>query len=306
MIARVLLAGSAALSAALSGCAVNEPPPELDCSEGRCDVFGTDDRKDPFDPEVPEAHRRALRSTGSLVFAGNVGAEGDAVRLRGATVRELFEQAGRPLCPGERFADEPHRSFCSGSLIASDTFLTAAHCVQLGIPLDELCGKLRVVFGFAHERAGDDPTLVEASDAYGCRAIELPDTRDDWALVRLDRDVLDRDPLPLASNEVAIDQSLLMIGNPLGMPSKLAMGRVVEPELGDVFLSDHDAFQGNSGSALLDPVTFEVHGVLSGGSQDFAPTEDGCFTAQLCDEVLPGNFGVCSGTRSTPASRIRF
>lgn len=290
----------------LTGCTSPEEAPDDGlCDDGRCDVFGTDDRRDPFDPDVPAHHRLAVRSTGALLFAGKIASRGDTVELTGGSVADLFAARGMPLCEGERFATEPARSHCSGSLVGPNTFLTAAHCVQLGVPLDELCGNLRVAFGYAHATRGDDPTVRPADDIYACRAIRVAESNDDWALITLDRDVTDRDPLPLAGVEPTANTPLLLIGHPLGMPAKLALGRVVDPQLDrSRFVSDHDAFQGNSGSALLDPDTLEVTGVLSAGSQDFVPTDAGCWTATSCDEVNPGPGRFCTGTLATRISRV--
>jgi hypothetical protein len=249
-------AGTLALVALLLGCEPAARQPE--CEHGRCDLFGQDDRREPFDPDVAPAHRALARSTAAIVFASKLQSDPDRglVRLQGQSVAEAFADVGMELCPDEPFIDQPSISFCSAFLIAPDRIATARHCVERGIPLGELCSTFRIVFGYARTSNDADPSLVRQDDVYACRDIPVfADVVGDWAVIDLDRAVTAREPLRMReTGELARGDAVGIIGHPLGLPTKLALGEVVfapSPERTTVF-ADLDAYQGNSGSLRRD------------------------------------------------------
>ena len=185
-----------------------------------------------------------------------VGTPGSPV-LDGMPLYEWHEvSADVPLCRDERFALEPTPAFCSGTLIAPDLLLTAGHCIVT----TEDCEATAVVFGFEASSAGVVPPL-RAQDIYACDEVLAwsgPDDGDaDYALVRLDREVPDREPSRVVLDErsLPVGTQLIMAGHPIGLPLKITPGGRVRPSpLGyplnepNYFGADIDTFPGNSGS----------------------------------------------------------
>lgn len=245
-------------------------------------IIGADDRLEYY--EVPPAVRGMADSVAALVLKKPPeGVQGDPPV---------------PLCKSERFHDQPVRAFCTGFLVAGDIMATAGHCIN-----QKSCANTRFVFDFAVKEPGVMPAgLGPESNIYSCAGViyshYAPDTReDDFALVRLDRPVAGRVPLPLnTSGRIAEEGSpVLTIGNFLGVPLKISMNGVVR--LSDSisthsglrwFTTSLDTFPGNSGGPVINTATGLVEGVnvRSGGRTfpHFDVTPEGCRVARVYAE----------------------
>jgi hypothetical protein len=251
------------------------PPP----APARKVVYGADDRLDIYEVEDP-AVIEAWESTVAVVSSADLVDEGDTYSLPGTPLSREY-----PLCPTERFLDQPVPAFCSGFLVAPDLVATAGHCVPSRIE----CGLTAFVFGFRMLGPGRPVLRFPKSQVYFCRGIAgLREASDDvdWAVVRLDRAVPDHTPLPIRrSGKVADAQSLIIIGHPLGLPAKVAAGaRVRENAEPGFFRSNLDAYVGNSGSAVLDAASLLVEGILVSGEVDFVETGD-CLVTNRCEDT---------------------
>ena len=93
----------------------------------------------------------------------------------------------------------------------------------------------------------------------------------DFALIKLDRAVTDREPLKIRrSGAVKVNDPLVVIGYPSGLPLKFARGgRVLNIDHKYFFSSTVDAFVGNSGSVVINEETGLVEGILSRGGEDY-------------------------------------
>jgi len=258
-------------------------------SAGNKIIYGVDDRTELY--EVPERFRQAADSTVSLW-------KRQQVKLDQATgrINLLTGNYGEAynLCPEVRYAEQPVGANCSGSLVGEDLVLTAGHCIKN----DSDCRGTALVFGYGiHAAGGAARTTVDAGEVYGCAKIirrQLISTSvsvdggpaqttpgNDYALIQLDRKVAGHKPL--AVNRLGGQKKgdgLILTGHPDGLPFKFTPnGRIVRPVAPEAayFVSDLDAFHGNSGAPVFSAETGLIEGILVRGDiQTFLPTFDGC------------------------------
>lgn len=219
--------------------------------------------------------------------------------------------AGRSLAPGQRFADQPEAAYCTGFLVGENLLVTAGHCVKDLVPgstdypkdhaadcqentySGHFCGNIRVVFGFRKELGGVIPKSVPAANVYQCVEVlsHSLDGGPDYALLRLDRAVSVANPLAINRSNAGLSKNtpLFVIGHPSGIPLKIAGDATVISSGTDVytnresganrkwmdngyaFLTDLDAFHGNSGSPVFNLNTLLVEGILVKGDNDYEP-----------------------------------
>lgn len=206
-----------------------------------------------------------------------------------------------PLCKSEPFHDQPALAFCTGFLVGEDLVATAGHCIN-----PDSCSKTLFFFDFAVKAPGEIPAgLGPLSAAYSCKEVIVSrytekSRDDDMALVRLDRPVKDRKPLPLNTSGVLVAEGtpVLTIGHFLGVPLKISLNGDVRvsrslPETYKQiwFTTSLDTFPGNSGGPIINAATGLVEGinVRSGGRAfpHFDTTPAGCRVAKVypADEV---------------------
>jgi V8-like Glu-specific endopeptidase len=197
------------------------------------------------------------------------------------------------VCPEEAFADQPAApGSCSAFLVAADLVATASHC-----PIQVPCEQRAFVFDFAYQLASnEDVTFVAPDQVYTCQHVLVSQHDDggdpnspviDYALIQLDRPVLDRLPLDLdAAHELAQGTALTLLGHPSGLPLKISTGAVTSAVEPHSFICDVDAFAGDSGSPLLDSETGLVAGVFIAGTPDWVRLEGrDCVVSHRCDAL---------------------
>ncbi len=264
-------------------------------------VYGDDDRLDVRE-DMPAEQREWARASAALVLDRNLQLKDGRVHLNVPTLG----QAQR-LCPGERFLSQPVAATCSGFLVAPDLVVTAGHCLN---PREAGCGPRSWVFDFALRRPDSRATSVEASSVYRCTKVLARVHRDanlaDYAVVKLDRPVTGRRPLPIrSSGKVPDGASLVMIGHPSGLPVKVAGGAWVrENDARAWFSANLDAFGKNSGSAVLNARTGEVEGILVRGDGDYERDGD-CLRPKKCDDDGCRGEGVTRITELLSALNVR-
>ncbi|MDD0853098.1 serine protease [Halobacteriovorax sp. GB3] len=202
------------------------------------------------------------------------------------------------LCPSERFLAQMNPGNCTGFLVEEDLIATAGHCMTSL----ETCEDFYWAFDFK-----DSTTQFDSSQIYRCKEIEKQvldhSTMLDYALVRLDRPVVDRKPLRVrTSGRVSSGTPLAVIGNPTGLPLKIADGAQVRDGNNDIyFKANLDTFGGNSGSPVINTDTGIVEGILVRGETDYRyVNKDGLF----CREVYTCADDGCDGEEVTRITQV--
>jgi hypothetical protein len=283
-------------------------------------IYGEDDREDPFSYPDAAWAARSLEFTAALMSASQLDfTDPNDIGVGDTTFGERFG-----LCPDVRFASQLAVADCSATLIDDDIMLTAGHCINN-------CNDSYFVFDYA---AGPDGTVppITSDDVYRCvdfLAYTQSQTRLDYAVVRLERPVVGREPAAVRVSDAALPAGLPLIvsGFPSGLPLKIADNAGVRSTDANIelFLANLDTFKGNSGSGVFDDTTKELIGILVDGEVDFVPDgecnrpnqcpDDGCrgedvvyaFHAirEMCEQtpsaVCSCGDGAC-GPLETPAS----
>ncbi len=172
-----------------------------------------------------------------------------------------------PLCPLEPFFGQPTAPSCSAVLVGPDEVVTAGHCIHHDP--SGFCSSKRFVFGFQLDHpAPPEPWFVPSDDVYDCADVvayhqdpELSGTScqaggSDWAVVRLDRPVVGRSPVALATGDVTVGTPVATAGHPEGLPTKVAAGAVVKSDCGIYLTANLDVSYGNSGSVVFDTQSY--------------------------------------------------
>jgi V8-like Glu-specific endopeptidase len=175
------------------------------------------------------------------------------------------------LCPEERFRNQPSAANCSGTLVAPDVIMTAAHCYDLA---KQTCKDYVWVFDYKVAKENQATVTVSSDKVYECQEVILKEMNlkegFDHALIKLKRKVTDRDFAQFrSSGTIAVKDSLVLIGHPSGLPTKISGDAFVLEVLKNSFLTNVDAFSINSGSGVFNATTGEVEGILSSGRADY-------------------------------------
>ncbi len=251
-------------------------------------IYGVDDFL-----EECEVYEPDILSVGdsivALVVVDELTDNGDGTfSLPSETYAEWYERVdpegtGNPLCLDEPYHDQPNPAKCSGFLIAPDIIATAGRYVT-----DYECGRIAFVFGFVMD--GPDcntPVLtIDESEIYYCSEVIGSASGSDWALIRLDREVVGHSPLRVRLTD-AIDDSepLLVVGHPAGLARKYTGGAEVENNnvLSPFFGASLDKCMSNSGSAVFNAGTLEVEGILVRGNGEWKEGAS-CDKTNLCPD----------------------
>ena len=281
----------------------NTPTP----ASGKGDIYGEDDRAELASVAIDSMEWRLAQGSAALVDRTKLteGAGADGGYGLSASVQSLGAQYD--LCDGERFADQPILAHCSATLVAPDLIATSAHCLGgEGATADQItasrCQEIQIVFGFAYseqDQAGFEPFAdIPGDNVYGCERVEAlrlgsAPENEDWALIRLDRPVVDREPLPILGHMPAQQAPLVQIGHPSGVPQKIALGLVTDgfastdwadETEGNTFAYDADLLGGNSGGGVFDMEFEALAGMptlYSGRNYVVGPTGQ-CSVAGVC------------------------
>jgi S1-C subfamily serine protease len=256
-------------------------------------IYGVDDRKDFY--EFPGEREKTLaRSVAALFEASSVSSNGDGT----STLRTVSLKDSRNVCQSERFADQPVGAFCTGFLVGPDLVATAGHCVDAG----SVTG-VRFVFGF-HMLDDKNPALqISDSDIYAGRELAgrvLGNSGEDWALVRLDREAVERPALPVrTSGSIEEGEPVFVMGHPSGLPLKFADGAQVRDNSPvPYFVANLDTYGGNSGSPVFGKNGI-VEGILVRGETDYLSVGD-CSISFVCPTT------GCGGEHCTRITEVEI
>lgn len=254
-------------------------------------IYGRDDRREYWDS--PPELRRVADAVCVMVDRHELADNGDGtVTLRTYPYAQSFYP---PLCDDEAFRDQPTLGSCTAFLVAPDLVVTTGHCLDAGD-----CGEKAFVFGFAvTDPSQPAPPVLPADNIYYCTEVvarsfhNAPDYSD-YSVVRLDRPVIGRDPLPIRpTGAPTVGTRVVMVGYPFGLPLKVSGGAEVKRVRTHFFEANTDSYAGNSGSPVLDSTSLVVQGILEFGQSDY--TRD---TLANCtrSHVLPDDYGSYEGS----------
>lgn len=266
-------------------------------------IYGRDDRIERY--QATPAGQAAATVIASFILPQALERTERGWRIRERVRIPLRDQ--QQLCADERFAEQPAVAYCSGFLIDADLLATAGHCVGGHMPP---CDRLTVVFDYALTGAAAIRLDYPETDVYRCRELvtqrheTLDEQTFDWAVIRLDRPVRGRDPVIVWGEEPPVDEELVVIGHPMGLPMKIAGGGHLVQTRAEMptFRSDLDTYHGNSGSAVFTLSSIqqgapEVIGILVAGAPDLNEGPADCRRSQRCErlDLEAGRSEACSG-----------
>ena len=241
-------------------------------------IYGVDNRKDVF-----ESRNSILvelsKSTAAMIqpiFLSNL--TNGNVQISGGTLQS------RGICAKERFSNQVSVANCSGFLVAPHILVTAGHCINTDLD----CSAFKWVFDYKVENNQQNAIQVPPSSVYSCKKIISrkldPSNKDDFAVIELDRKVLDRSPLAFRRvGKISKGTSVAVIGHPTGLPTKIADSAKVRSNTNKYFVTNLDTYGGNSGSAVFNTKTSEVEGVLVRGENDYIYNSTlGCYVSKIC------------------------
>ena len=234
-------------------------------------IYGDDNRVDVID-STDNMFIELSKSTAGMIDSDNLSrARGGMVTVTGKSLE------ARGMCASERFAEQTTAASCSGFLVGEKHLVTAGHCITG----KSACKNYRWVFDYKIAKKGDKKVKVSEKSIYKCSKIVARElvrfgTKDDWALIELDRKVTDREPLEFRkTGKIKKGDDLVVIGHPSGLPTKIADGSTVRSLTSHYFRADLDTYGGNSGSAVFNATTGVVEGILVRGERDYV-TSNGC------------------------------
>lgn len=255
-------------------------------------IYGQDGRVDVY--QASEPLKLLADSTVALIKNSELTQQGASTLIAGESFAQSYQ-----LCSSEKFREQNTSAFCSGSLVGPDTIITAGHCITS----QSDCVNTSFVFGYAVKSAGVLPTQVSSSEVYRCREIVhrvLENTGVDYAVIKLDRQVTNHAVLKVRrSGEASAGDPLLVIGHPVGLPTKITTGgKVRSTSNSGYYVTNLDTYGGNSGSAVFNAQTLEIEGILVRGEQDFVQ-QGSCVVSKVCTE------DSCRGEDVTRISALR-
>jgi len=245
-------------------------------------VYGDDDRFEPY--ERPQYFTQS-QSVAAMINKSNLGFES----LDGFNISARTHQQAYGLCSGSKFIDQPILAHCSGSLVAEDVILTAGHCVES----DFDCTNFDWVFGYEMNQKTGNPKKFEKKNIYHCKDVIAQSSLNgfDYALIKLDRKVMDRNPLKMATPQYRsqVGEPLLMLGFPSGLPLKITESASVLKLEDHLLVTNLDAFHVNSGSPVLNQKTGKIIGILVSGRPDYIQDpKQNCSIVNTLDNSMGG------------------
>lgn len=246
-------------------------------------IYGEDDRVF-ASQSTNEAYKLLAASTAVQIKDHKLTASEDGLTYK--LNPEKLKDSFMDVCEDEKFADVINAGNCSGFLVGPDLLVTAGHCMRSEFD----CSGAQWAFNYKMVNLGED-TEIAASEVYGCKEIvsqQLSNaSKNDYALIKLDRVVTGREPLKFRTEGKIEDVSpLVVIGHPSGLPTVIADNAYVRENDNDFFFrANLDTFGGNSGSAVFNAETGVVEGILVRGERDYKfDSEAGCNRVYQCED----------------------
>jgi len=253
-------------------------------------VYNQDDRIPAKDVNINIEQIQSLSSgIAALVLTDEVTFHGDK-----ASIYTLDEKETNDICTEEKYSSFPAMSMCTAFLISDKLLVTAGHCITNDNCIDK---DFSFVFNYNHQSVQNEALEFNSSDIYTCKKVVARKKDDknhlDYAIVELDKKVKNRTILKFAKTNPKLDDSIFMLGHPYGLPLIYTDNAQIHRTEENRFITNLDAFGGNSGSPVLNQ-NGNVIGVLIEGSQDFIwDKQNRCNHVHYCNGIDPNN--KCEG-----------
>jgi hypothetical protein len=214
--------------------------------------------------------------------------DGDTSELQTGSLGTAYD-----LCPNEIFSNQPVGPYCSGFLVSPQIVSTTAHCIG------GIVENARFVFGFRMNSSRNPNLVINNSEIYKGRRIvgsQLIDNGIDWALVELDRPVVNHQPLQIRRDGKLEDgAALYVMGHPCGLPVKFAANsHVISNGNFATFTANLDIFGGYPGSPVFNVETHQVEGMVALGQPEFVSLGN-CYVPLICPDIGCSGF-LCART----------
>lgn len=261
-------------------------------------IYGEDDRQEPYSV-TSDNILKLIQADVAIVFKDELEQNLDGSWRLNTNYFYYYENCGdsTELCSDEPFFGERLAPFCSGFLIANNEntsrIATAGHCISYAT-----CENMAFIFDYKlSDSLSSSPEVffIPEDNVFFCSNFQYQlDGDSDWGVVELDRYVPNREPLPLRqTDEVDEGTPLIMVGHPSGLPMKVEDGASVKEvhQRRTYFSANTDSYGGNSGSMVVNMMTWEVEGILVRGNKDFVyDATGGCCRSNVCsdDTGCPG------------------
>lgn len=227
-------------------------------------VYGEDNRVDVFE-STNSMYVELSKSTAAMIDSSQIKKQSNGLcKIQGQTLEE------RGMCPTERFIKQSTAANCSGFIVSDKYLVTAGRCIKTQAD----CDKYSWVFDYKVDHSAQSIVVVDQRSVYSCKKImerSLDNsTKDDFAVIELDRAVTDRRPLQFRTDgQIGKGDEVVVIGHPTGLPTKIADKAYVRSLQGKFFVANLDTYGGNSGSAVFNAKTGAVEGILVRGDTDY-------------------------------------
>ncbi len=229
-------------------------------------IYGDDNRVDVY-ASTNSAFVELSKSTAAMIKNKDLKKRflSRKYKINGSTLRSDLR-----VCSDEPFANQPSAANCSGFLVGENLLVTAGHCIK---SMSD-CNGAKWVFDYKMENESQANLKHSKDTIYSCKKIVSRSldraSKDDFALIELDRNVTGRTPLKFrTSGKPSVGDELVVIGHPSGLPTKIADGAQVKSLEGAYFMANLDTYGGNSGSAVFNVSTGEIEGILVRGATDY-------------------------------------
>lgn len=257
--------------------------------------YGEDNRQNYY--EVNDKLKENAEKVACLINKDNLDSNPDGTY----TIKPyaIFGEKNK-LCTDERYYDEPVVGKCSGFAISEDYIVTAGHCIH-----EYDYNDYYFVFGYYVTAENKVNLTVKAEDVFEIKSIICREhdiySKIDYAVVQVNKEI---PPGRIAeirdTGKVSDSAEIYIIGYPSGLPLKIADdANIFGNYYNNYFITNLDAFHGNSGSPVFNSRSHFVEGILFEGGKDFIYINN-CYTLFKC----PQNIDICVGEKVLRISLI--